>query len=159
MRIAAQLAGVLLVTTVACRAMNRVPQRPPCEASTNQYELLTTVDRSARRFHLTLVSHSPRELCLLPHEWPDGAGRLHLGGARGIHVEVDGRRCNALDANLGDCPGGPECMEVVMPGDEITGFIRFSEFDCDLDKGTALRLSFSVSPMYCRGGRLSRECP
>ena len=76
-------------------------------------------------------------------------GQLHFGGAGGVHVEIDGARCNALDENLGYCPGGKECLLKIEPGGELTGFIDFSQFDCDLDNGTVLKLSFSVAPTYC----------
>lgn len=149
MRITAVLAIVLVATTLACYSV-RIPQKPPSEAAADQFEIQITTDRSTGRFNLTLISHSRRQLCLHRQEWPDESGQLHFGGARGVYVEMDGARCNALDENLGYCPGGKECRLRIAPGGELTGFIDFSQFDCDLDNGAALKLLFSISPTYCQ---------
>lgn len=141
--------GIAIVLVAMALACNPVRMRPPTEAQVNEFELAVTTDRSAKRFNLTLRSQSHRRLCLHRHSWPNDTGQLHFGGARGVYVEMDGARCNALDENLGYCPGGRECRLEIPPGGDLTGFIDFSQFGCDLENGTVLKLSFSVTPTYC----------
>lgn len=148
MRTAVPLLLVVVTATLAC-GLARIPKKEPSTASADEFELLVTVDRSARRFNLRLVSHSQRQLCLHLNEWPDDVGKLHFAGTRGVYVEMAGTRCNALDRNLGYCPER-ECLLKTRPGGELAGFIDFSEFVCELDSGAPLKLSFSVAPTHCR---------
>lgn len=99
-----------------------------CAATTKlvpiEYELVDNPERS--RIELTYRNESDTTMCLLPEHWPNAAGKINQASGY-VYLIVGREQFPIENFNTGYCPQG--CARHVAPGERVTAFFRYSDFD------------------------------
>ena len=122
-------------------------------ASDLEYEFVIAENFEDRRFELRLGSDSARQLCIHVYSWPNDLGQLHFG-EREVSVAMDGVEYPIQSRNFGYCSPTKKygCYHVIPPGNELRGFIAFSEFDPTVarERSATREIAFSPpTPVVC----------
>lgn len=80
----------------------------------------------ARRVELFFRNETKNAICLTADDWPNSAGKLDSMGGR-VFLNAGDKRFAMNDFNTGYCPKG--CGRRVAPGEEITGFLSYEDFN------------------------------
>ena len=106
---------------------------------------------SENRVELLYRNDRKDAVCISAGEWPNVAGKLNQMGDR-VFLVVGDERFPIEDSNTGYCVGnkGNTCVQRVGPGEEISGYIAYKEFNLLPQlRYSAKKLEFSPQGYIC----------
>lgn len=101
-----------------------------------------------RRIEVSYRNLSRTQICLLPEQWPNQAGKINQASDIVVLV-VGSERFPIADFDSGYCPQG--CATRVAPGQTVTGSIPYAEFGIpERLRDAPKELEFSPRAFPCR---------
>ena len=103
-----------------------------------------------RRIELKYENSHSNTVCLLPESWPNQGGKINQASEY-VFLVIGGERFPLVDFNTGYCLEKDGCAIYVAPGEEISAYISYDDFNVPEDLiNTKKSLDFSPVAFECR---------
>ena len=100
------------------------------------YSLRIEYRQESKSFDLSLQSFANEPICIPEMLWPDDKGRHYFNRYDDVYVVFDDIKYNLKNRSETHCTPSEryDCMQKLMPREEIKGKMYLRDFDIDIDQ-------------------------
>lgn len=100
------------------------------------YKLRIEYRKESKSFDLNLQSFASESICIPEMLWSDDKGHHYFNRYDDVYIVFDNTRFNLKSRSVFHCTPSEEydCIQKIMPGEEMTGKIYLRDFEIDTDQ-------------------------